>query len=113
MKTRWNIFIHLPDSSLDGRVALVTGAGSRTKDIGNGSAISILLARRGAHVLLLDTDLEASQQTQSMIEGEGGTAIALCCDVSQSDDCQAAATRQWILVLRRCAALSHYSPRVG
>lgn len=92
-------FLHSPaDSSLDGRVALVTGAGSRTEEIGNGRGISILLARRGAHVLLLDTDLDAAQQTLSMIEGEGGTAIALCCDVSQPRDCQAAmaaALRAW------------------
>ena len=47
------------NTRFDGRVAIVTGAGSResgtnTTTIGNGRAIAALLARRGARVLLLD-----------------------------------------------------------
>jgi NAD(P)-dependent dehydrogenase (short-subunit alcohol dehydrogenase family) len=39
---------------LDGKVAIVTGAGSRGDGIGNGRAAAILLAREGARVGLLD-----------------------------------------------------------
>ncbi|MGO4394297.1 hypothetical protein AB4Z46_23310 [Variovorax sp. M-6] len=46
-------------NSLTGRVAIVTGAGSRTSDIGNGRAAAFLLAGCGAKVLLLDAQLDA------------------------------------------------------
>jgi len=83
-----------PDSSrLTGRVAIVTGAGSRSSDIGNGRAAAILLARRGAQVLLLDANLAAAQQTLRMIEIENGAALALQADVTQPDQCQSAITR--------------------
>jgi NAD(P)-dependent dehydrogenase (short-subunit alcohol dehydrogenase family) len=77
-------------SRLDGRVAIVTGAGSRSSDIGNGRAAAILLARRGAKVLLLDNNLEAAQETRRMIEAEGGTSLAAQADVSKKDDCRRA-----------------------
>jgi NAD(P)-dependent dehydrogenase (short-subunit alcohol dehydrogenase family) len=83
-----------PDSSrLTGRVAIVTGAGSRSSDIGNGRAAAILLARRGAQVLLLDANLAAAQQTLRMIESENGVALALQTDVTQPDQCQSAVRR--------------------
>ena len=40
----------MPQMGLDGKVAIVTGAGSRADGIGNGRAASILLARAGAKV---------------------------------------------------------------
>ena len=80
-----------PDSSrLTGRVAIVTGAGSRSSDIGNGRAAAILLARRGAQVLLLDANLAAAQQTLRMIESERGVALALQADVTQPEQCRSA-----------------------
>lgn len=75
------------DDRLAGRVAIVTGAGSRTSDIGNGRAASILLARHGAKVLLIDAVAEAAEQTRSMIAAEGGTSIALQADITQPDAC--------------------------
>lgn len=77
-------------SRLDGRVAIVTGGGSRTAEIGNGRAAAILLARRGARVLLLDLQHDAALQTQQMIESDGGAALALQADVSRREDCEAA-----------------------
>ena len=77
-------------SRLTGRVAIVTGAGSRTSDIGNGRASAILLAQRGARVLLLDATLASAQETKRMIEVEGGVSMALQSDVSRPDDCRAA-----------------------
>ncbi|RZI96800.1 MAG: glucose 1-dehydrogenase [Variovorax sp.] len=80
-------------SGLDGRVAIVTGAGSRSADIGNGRAAAILLARRGARVLLLDAQWDAARETARMIEAEGGIALAAACDVSDAAQCrQAVAT---------------------
>lgn len=77
-------------SSLAGRVAIVTGAGSRSADIGNGRACAILLARRGARVLLLDAQLAAAQATERMIAAEGGTSIAAQVDVADAAQCQQA-----------------------
>jgi len=91
MSTDTSPYTPPPDSSrLDGRVAIVTGAGSRTHEIGNGRAAAILLARRGAAVLLLDMQVEAAQHTQKVIEAEGGRALALQADVSRAVDCEAA-----------------------
>jgi len=41
---------------LQGKVAIVTGAGSRADGIGNGRAASILLAEAGAWVVLVDAN---------------------------------------------------------
>ena len=76
--------------SLAGRVAIVTGAGSRSSDIGNGRAAAILLARRGANVLLIDASLSAAQQTAQMISTEGGSSLAVKFDVAWPEDCHQA-----------------------
>ena len=39
---------------MEGKVAIVTGAGSSGEGVGNGKATSILFAREGAKVLLVD-----------------------------------------------------------
>lgn len=44
----------MSDQRLAGKVAIVTGAGSRADGIGNGRATAILLARNGARVTLVD-----------------------------------------------------------
>lgn len=91
------------NTRFDGRVAIVTGAGSRdpgtgTTTIGNGRAIAALLARRGARVLLLDVELGWLKGTGDMIHAEGGVSASAVCDVSKDADCAAAvaeAVRQW------------------
>lgn len=75
---------------LKGRVAVVTGAGSRADGIGNGRAAAILMARQGASVLLLDAVGEAALQTQRMIAEEGGESKALQADVTKPAECEAA-----------------------
>ncbi|KAF8801116.1 short-chain dehydrogenase/reductase SDR [Phlegmacium glaucopus] len=79
-----------PTRSLEGRVAIVTGAGSRAVGIGNGRAASILLAEAGARVVCLDLNLEWAEVTVSMITEEFGKdkAIALKVDVTQEDECK-------------------------
>jgi NAD(P)-dependent dehydrogenase (short-subunit alcohol dehydrogenase family) len=79
-----------PSRSLAGRVAVVTGAGSRANGIGNGRGASILLAEAGAQVVCADLNIEWAQITVDMITREFGEnkAISVQADVSQTDDCK-------------------------
>ncbi len=91
-------FFEPASRSLAGRVAVVTGAGSRAEGIGNGRASAILLARDGAKVLLIDAVQEWAHTTREMIEREGNEALVVRCDVTKNDDCKAAisyAIEQW------------------
>jgi len=74
----------------EGRVVVVSGAGSRGEGIGNGRATAILLASAGARVALLDRNREWAQTTARMIADDGGTSIVLEADVSEADSCEAA-----------------------
>lgn len=74
---------------LEGKVAIVTGAGSRGPGIGNGKAAAILFAREGAKVLVCDQLLDRAEETLEMIKGEGGVASAFAADVTKLADCQA------------------------
>jgi NAD(P)-dependent dehydrogenase (short-subunit alcohol dehydrogenase family) len=67
--------------SLDGKVALVTGAGPNI-----GSGIALALARYGAQVACNDLNLETAEAAARRIERNGGTALALSGDVSSEDD---------------------------
>ena len=73
---------------LDGKVAIVTGAGSRGPGVGNGKAASVLFAREGAKVLLVDIDVDHAQETLEMITAEGGEASVFQADVTSRDDCR-------------------------
>jgi len=75
------------DTRLAGKVAIVTGAGSRGDGIGNGRAISILLARSGANVLLVDAVEEWANVTARMIAEEGGTCAVAVGDVTKPEEC--------------------------
>ncbi|HSZ68720.1 MAG TPA: SDR family oxidoreductase, partial [Xanthobacteraceae bacterium] len=67
---------------LDGKTALVTGAGS-----GIGKCIAETYAREGASVAVVDLDAEAAKNVARAI---GNNAIALRCDVSKKADFAAA-----------------------
>ncbi len=71
---------------LDGKVALVTGCGTKGEGWGNGKAIAVLLARQGAKVFGCDLDIEAAEQTKRIIEQEGGEADVMRSDVTRSID---------------------------
>jgi NAD(P)-dependent dehydrogenase (short-subunit alcohol dehydrogenase family) len=73
---------------LAGKVAIVTGAGSRGEGIGNGKAAAVLFAREGARVMCADQVVSRAAETVDMIGGEGGTASVFECDVSHRDGCQ-------------------------
>ena len=70
---------------LDGRVAVVTGAGR-----GIGAAEAIKMAQEGAGVAVLDLSAEAGQDTVATIKKAGGEAVAIACDVSSAKQVGAA-----------------------
>ena len=72
---------------LENKVAIVVGAGQTPGDtMGNGRAISLLFARQGAKVMLVDHRLDSAQETKTLIDEEGGESIAFEADVKNSDD---------------------------
>jgi NAD(P)-dependent dehydrogenase (short-subunit alcohol dehydrogenase family) len=75
---------------VEGKVAIVTGAGSTPgPGIGTGKASAIVLAREGASVLLVDLHPERAEETRRLIEEEGGKAEVFAADVSTAAGCQA------------------------
>lgn len=81
-----------PSRSLKGKVAIVTGAGALGDGIGNGRAISILLADDGCDVVCIDLNEEWVSRTVEMVSSKSGRgrAIPFCADVTCEGDCQAA-----------------------
>ncbi len=71
---------------LDGKVAIVTGAGSSGPGWGNGKATAVLFAREGAKVYAVDLDYKAVQETQNIISQEGGECRIKKVDVSKSQE---------------------------
>lgn len=71
-------------TDLTGRVAVVTGAGGVLC-----SYFSLVLARAGAKVALLDLNEEAARKYADEINGEGGTARAYACNVLDKAQCEA------------------------
>ena len=67
--------------SLEGKVALVTGAGQ-----GVGQGIALALAAAGTSVLVTGRTLEKLEQTVAMIAERDGKAMATTCNVKDVDD---------------------------
>lgn len=67
-------------SSFNGKVALITGAGS-----GLGREAALELARNDAKIVAADLNLEAAQSTVDTIVEEGGEAVAFEMDASTRD----------------------------
>ena len=70
---------------LEGKIAIVFGAGSVGPGWGNGKATAVTFARNGAHVVCVDVNPAAAEATVEIIAGEGGAASAFACDVTSSD----------------------------
>ncbi|OTA94959.1 hypothetical protein M434DRAFT_20510 [Hypoxylon sp. CO27-5] len=79
----------LPSRSLVGKVAIVTGAGCEGDGLGNGRAISILLAEDGASVVCADLNPAWAEKTSAMIHSEGkGKSVSCQGDVTRPSNCQ-------------------------
>jgi NAD(P)-dependent dehydrogenase (short-subunit alcohol dehydrogenase family) len=70
---------------LDGKVAIVTGAGG-----GIGRAISAAFAGAGAAVAACDLNAVSAQATADAATAAGGRAAAIACDVAAAESCRRA-----------------------
>jgi gluconate 5-dehydrogenase len=77
-KARTNVFDLF---RLDGKTAVVTGGGR-----GLGQYMAEALSEAGANVVLCSRKLEALEEVKAEIEGRGGKALALACDVTDAED---------------------------
>jgi meso-butanediol dehydrogenase/(S,S)-butanediol dehydrogenase/diacetyl reductase len=73
----------VPDTSLQGKAVLVTGAAS-----GIGRATALRLAQEGAVLALADRDHEGVNETAAEIAAMGGTATALVFDAADGASCR-------------------------
>lgn len=74
--------------SFAGRVAFVTGGAS-----GIGRAAALAFAREGAGVGVADVSEQGGEETVRLVEGLGGRAVAVRCDVTRGADVKAALAR--------------------
>ena len=74
--------------SLDGKVALVTGAGS-----GLGGQFAQVMAEAGADVACADIDEESARATAAVVQGLSRHGIAIGCDVTVEAQVEAMVAR--------------------
>jgi NAD(P)-dependent dehydrogenase (short-subunit alcohol dehydrogenase family) len=74
--------------SLEGKVALVTGASS-----GIGRSAALAFAREGARVVAADVDVEGGEETVGKIGAAGGEAVFVRTDVSKAAEVEAMVER--------------------
>jgi NAD(P)-dependent dehydrogenase (short-subunit alcohol dehydrogenase family) len=86
----------MPEREIENKIAIVTGGGS-----GIGRAIAVRFARAGARVAVLDVAEPAARAAVREIEGFGGAAACVPCDVSRQLDVR----RAFQAVLERFGAL--------
>ena len=110
--------MHKPGTRLEGRVAIVTGAGTGPGGgdaVGTGVATARLLAQAGARVVVVDRDREAGRRTCELIAADGEKSLLEVADVSDAESCRkvvAAATTAYgsVDVLVNNAAVTSFMP---
>jgi NAD(P)-dependent dehydrogenase (short-subunit alcohol dehydrogenase family) len=70
---------------LEGKVAIVTGAGCIGPGWGNGRAVAVRFAEEGAKICAIDRSLEAMQETLERVRAVGGDVTGVVCDVTDSE----------------------------
>jgi NAD(P)-dependent dehydrogenase (short-subunit alcohol dehydrogenase family) len=71
-------------SRLDGKVAIVAGAGCVGPGWGNGRATAVIFAREGAKVFAIDRDAEAMRETVERVREAGGAIATHICDMTDN-----------------------------
>tara|TARA_Y100001936_G_scaffold254109_1_gene325041 strand:- start:45805 stop:46545 length:741 start_codon:yes stop_codon:yes gene_type:complete len=66
---------------MEGKVVLITGAGS-----GLGQNHAVLLADRGANVIVQDINSDGVKETMSLVSGNSAKSYAIVCDVRATDE---------------------------
>jgi NAD(P)-dependent dehydrogenase (short-subunit alcohol dehydrogenase family) len=69
---------------LDGKIAIVAGAGCVGPGWGNGRATAVIFAREGARVFAVDRDAEAMRETVERAREAGGAIATHICDMTDS-----------------------------
>lgn len=69
---------------LQGRIAIVTGAGCVGPGWGNGRAIAVRFAEEGARIFAVDRDLDSVTETVARVKAAGGEIVTHQCDVTGS-----------------------------
>ena len=67
---------------VEGKVAIVAGAGAIGDGWGNGKAAAYVYGKEGAQVLCVDYRADAAEETAEQIRGIGGDATAFAADVT-------------------------------
>ncbi len=76
------------EPKLDGKVAIVTGAGSSGPGFGTGKAISVCFAREGAKLLLVDQFEDRAKETLALVEDEGAEGTIVTLDLAEITSAQ-------------------------
>ena len=69
---------------LEGKIALITGAGCVGPGWGNGRAMAVRFAEEGATIFAVDRDLATVAETVARVDAAGGTIKTHRCDVTDS-----------------------------
>ena len=75
---------------LNGKVAIVFGAGCMEAGWTNGAATAVAYAREGAKIVAVDVNPEACARTAKAIREEGGEVLEVTADVTQAEQVKAA-----------------------
>jgi NAD(P)-dependent dehydrogenase (short-subunit alcohol dehydrogenase family) len=69
---------------LQGRIAIVTGAGCVGPGWGNGRATCVRFAEEGAKIFAVDRDLDSTGETVERVKAAGGDIVVQQCDVTDN-----------------------------